>query len=221
LQAQGPVYCSSRVKPGSRLLFAELRLWGKEEQMLGPSTIDISAAPSATLEIMTAGIVATLATDLWQRLLQTIASLPPPRWDLVGRWVAWIPRGVLNHRPITTTPPVRGEAAIGWAFHYAVGIVYAALYLAIMRLGFLSGPSLISALSFAIALLRGALAHLATGARHGLFRRADAEPCRGSHRQRVSARSLRARPLPRRRRLTRRGGLSAAETLITRLRQMS
>jgi hypothetical protein len=49
--------------------------------------------------------------------------------------------------------PVRGEGAIGWAFHYAVGIVYAALYLAIMRLGFHSGPSLISALSFAIALL--------------------------------------------------------------------
>jgi hypothetical protein len=34
-----------------------------------------------------------------------------------------------------------------------VGIAYAALYLAIMRLGFESGPTLVSALTFAIALL--------------------------------------------------------------------
>jgi hypothetical protein len=41
---------------------------------------------------------------------------------LVGRWVAWIPRGVFVHRPITATAKVRGEVAIGWAFHYVVGI---------------------------------------------------------------------------------------------------
>jgi hypothetical protein len=170
--------------------------------MFRQTILDLAAAQSATPEILAAGVVGTLATDIWQRLLQTIASLPPPRWDLVGRWVAWIPRGVFVHRPITATPPVRGEAAIGWAFHYAVGIVYPALYLAIMRLGFHSGPSLIV---FRNCIARGALAHLATGARHGLFRRADAKPCRGSHRQRVSARSLRAKPVPRRGRLTGRG----------------
>lgn len=43
--------------------------------------------------------------------------------------------------------------AIGWTFHYAVGIAYAALYLMIMKLGFSSGPSLGSALVFAIVLL--------------------------------------------------------------------
>jgi len=62
-------------------------------------------------------------------------------------------RGVFTHRPITAAPKVAGEAAIGWAFHYAVGIAYAALYLAIMKLGFGSGPTLLSALVFAIALL--------------------------------------------------------------------
>jgi hypothetical protein len=45
------------------------------------------------------------------------------------------------------------EADIGWGFHYAVGIAYAALYLAISRLVLGSGPTLISALVFAIALL--------------------------------------------------------------------
>jgi hypothetical protein len=64
-----------------------------------------------------------------------------------------MPRGVFVHRPIAATPSVRRELAIGWGFHYAVGVAYAALYLAIARLVLASGPTLISALVFAIALL--------------------------------------------------------------------
>lgn len=79
------------------------------------------------------------------------ALLPPANWGMVGRWVAGFPRGVFVHRPIGATAEIRGEVAIGWAFHYAVGIAYAALYLAIMRLGFGSEPTLGSALVFGIA----------------------------------------------------------------------
>src|SRR5260370_19440431 len=119
----------------------------------GSLAAPLSVEQSAAIEILVVGIVATLATDLWQRLLEEIAGLPPASWGLVGRWVAWFLRGVFVHRPITATPSVRGEVAIGWAFHYAIGIAYAALYLAIMRFGLGSGPTLISALAFAIALL--------------------------------------------------------------------
>jgi hypothetical protein len=108
---------------------------------------------AVAIEVLVTGIVATLATDLWQHLLQTITGLPPVSWGLVGRWVAWMPRGVFVHRPITATAPVYGERAIGGGFHYAVGIVYAALYLAVVRLGLGSGPTLISAVVFAAALL--------------------------------------------------------------------
>ena len=104
------------------------------------------------IEALVVGIIATLATDLWQRLLQ-IAGVPPANWALVGRWVAWMPRGVFVHRTITATPSIRGELAIGWGFHYVVGIAYAAVYLAITRLVLASGPTLVSALVFAIALL--------------------------------------------------------------------
>ena len=76
------------------------------------------------------GIVATLATDIWQRLLRAIAGLPPARWRLIGRWVAGFPRGVFAHQSITMAASVRGEAAVGWVFHYAVGIAWAALGLA-------------------------------------------------------------------------------------------
>jgi len=103
-------------------------------------------------EILAMGVVATLATDLWQRVLQA-TGFPPANWGLIGRWIAWCLRGKFVHRSIAATPSVRGELAIGWAFHYAVGIVYAALYLAIMRIGFDSQPTLVSAVVFAIVLL--------------------------------------------------------------------
>jgi hypothetical protein len=106
----------------------------------------------AAIEALVVGIIATLATDLWLWLLQII-GVPPADWALVGRWVAWMPRGVFVHRPIAATPSIRGELAIGWGFHYVVGVAYAALYLAIARLVLASGPTLISALVFAIVLL--------------------------------------------------------------------
>jgi hypothetical protein len=104
------------------------------------------------IEALVIGIIATLATDLWLSLLQMV-GVPPANWALVGRWLAWMPRGVFVHRPISATPPIRSELAIGWGFHYVVGIAYAALYLAIARLILASGPTLISALVFALALL--------------------------------------------------------------------
>src|SRR5215471_20977400 len=110
------------------------------------------APEKAAIEALVVGIIATLATDLWLRLLQ-IVGVPPANWALVGRWVAWMPRGVFVHRPIAATPSIRGELAIGWGFHYAVGIVYAALYLAMVRLLPGSEPTHVSALLFGIALL--------------------------------------------------------------------
>ena len=68
----------------------------------------------AAIEALVVGIIATLATDLWLWLLQ-IVGVPPANWALVGRWVAWMPRGVFVHRPIAATPSIRGELAIGWA----------------------------------------------------------------------------------------------------------
>jgi hypothetical protein len=70
-------------------------------------------------------------------------------WSLGGR----LSRGVFAHQSITMAASVRGEAAIGWAFHYSVGIAWAALYVAITKLGFGSGPTFISALAVSLALL--------------------------------------------------------------------
>jgi hypothetical protein len=108
---------------------------------------------SALAEIVLIGVVATLAIDFWQAVLHLVAGFPAADWGLVGRWIGWMPRGVFLHRPITATPKVRGEAIIGWAFHYAVGIVYAALYVAVLHLLPASTPLLLPALAVAVAAL--------------------------------------------------------------------
>jgi Protein of unknown function (DUF2938) len=135
----------------TRSLENKIAIAEKIGRMIGLISTSWGSPEKAAIEALVVGIIATLATDLWQRLLQVV-GVPPANWALVGRWLAWMPRGVFVHRPIAATPSIRGELAIGWGFHYVVGIAYAALYLAITRL-LASGPTLISALVFAIALL--------------------------------------------------------------------
>ena len=108
---------------------------------------------STLAEIVLIGVVATLATDVWQAVLHHVAGVPASNWRLVGRWLGWMPRGVFRHHPISATRELRGEAAIGWAFHYAIGIAYAALYVALLRQLSASTPMVIPALVLALALL--------------------------------------------------------------------
>ncbi|OYU19755.1 MAG: hypothetical protein CFE34_03835 [Rhodobacteraceae bacterium PARR1] len=72
------------------------------------------------------GIAGTAAMDLWAVILNRLAGQGLPNWGLVGRWFAFVPKGRIFHGDITRTPPVQNETLIGWAAHYAVGIVYGA-----------------------------------------------------------------------------------------------
>lgn len=91
---------------------------------------------------------------------------------------------------------VRGEAAIGWAFHYSVGIAWAALYVAITKLGFGSGPTFISALAVSLALLVAPWFIMQPALGLG-FMAAHAQACRRSRRECLRAHGFRGRPLPR------------------------
>ncbi len=90
------------------------------------------------------GIAGTAAMDLWAIAIHRALGHPLPNWGLVGRWFAWLPRGRVFHGDITRTPPVAGEAAIGWAAHYAVGITYAAT-LIVLAPGFPAQPTFLPA----------------------------------------------------------------------------
>ena len=104
-------------------------------------------------ETVLVGVFATAAADLWQQALAKWCGRPAADWAKVGRWVAWIPRGVFVHRPIAATRPVRGEKLIGWAFHYVVGIAYAALFLTALRAVAGVSSSILPALAFAAVTL--------------------------------------------------------------------
>lgn len=71
------------------------------------------------------GVFATAVLDVWALLLNRIFGFALPNWAMVGRWFAHVPRGRLVHADIGQTQRVSGELNIGWAAHYAVGILFA------------------------------------------------------------------------------------------------
>jgi hypothetical protein len=77
------------------------------------------------------GAGATLTMDLWAVILKRGFGIPSLDYAMVGRWIGHLPRGRLIHDSIAWAAPVRGEAALGWAAHYGIGIAFAALFLVI------------------------------------------------------------------------------------------
>lgn len=77
------------------------------------------------------GTFATAALDVWSLLLNRTAGFPMANWSVAGRWVVSTAGGKVYRPDIGTAPSVPGENAIGWIFHYAVGIAFAAALLLI------------------------------------------------------------------------------------------
>lgn len=89
-----------------------------------------------------AGAAALMDLGLW---LQRRLDFGP-----IGRWVGHMAHGRFAHDAIGKATPVRGERALGWAVHYATGIAFAALLVALAGPGWLAAPSLGSALAVGI-----------------------------------------------------------------------
>ncbi|WP_448953951.1 DUF2938 domain-containing protein [Labrys neptuniae] len=96
------------------------------------------------------GIGATLVMDMWAIAQKRLFGVPSLDYRLVGRWIGHFPKGRLAHPAIGAAEPVPGEAALGWAAHYAVGIVFA-LVLVTVWPGWLGHPTLLPALVVGIA----------------------------------------------------------------------
>ena len=61
-------------------------------------------------------------------------------------WVHDVTHHTFVHEDIAKAEPVANESAIGWIFHYAVGILFAATLLAIWGLGWARSPTFLPAL---------------------------------------------------------------------------
>jgi hypothetical protein len=96
------------------------------------------AAVSSTLAI---GIGATVLMDLWLLFLSAL-GLAKLNFTMIGRWVGHIRHGRFTHRAIGEAAAIEGEQMLGWVAHYAVGIIFAALLVAVSGAEWLSRPTL-------------------------------------------------------------------------------
>ncbi|MDN3920168.1 DUF2938 domain-containing protein [Roseateles violae] len=102
------------------------------------------------LRIALLGIGATVVLDLWLQLLKRL-GVPTMSVALLGRWVGHLLRGRFAHAAIAKAPALPQEALLGWLAHYAIGIAFAALLIAVQGSSWLARPTLPPALALGIA----------------------------------------------------------------------
>lgn len=96
------------------------------------------------------GAGATAVMDAWLMVLKRF-KVPTLNFAFIGRWIGngmgmrWSGVGIAK------APPVRGELLMGWAAHYAIGIAFAALLLAVCGLAWARNPTALPALVLGIA----------------------------------------------------------------------
>ena len=97
------------------------------------------------------GVGATAVMDIWALLLKSLFKIPSLDYGMVGRWLGHMPAGRFVHRSIAKAAPIPGERLIGWAAHYAIGVIFAGLLLLIWGLDWARAPSLLPALLVGVA----------------------------------------------------------------------
>ena len=100
--------------------------------------------------IVLIGVSATAMLDLWLIALKRL-GVPTGSFALIGRWVAHMARGRFSHASIATAEPARSELAIGWVTHYAVGIVFAAVLVAMQGANWVQAPRFVPAFLTGVA----------------------------------------------------------------------
>jgi len=88
------------------------------------------------------GSGATAMMDIWGMVRCRLFGTKALDYGLVGRWLAHLLRGRFRHDSIAAAAPIQGERLIGWSAHYVVGIVFAAVLLAVWGLQWARQPAL-------------------------------------------------------------------------------
>lgn len=97
------------------------------------------------------GAGATAFMDAWWWLQRRVLGVPVLDYAMVGRWLGHLARGHLRHEAIAAAPPVTGERPLGWAAHYAIGMVFAGVVLGVAGIGWAHAPSPGPALAVGLA----------------------------------------------------------------------
>ncbi|OXJ14151.1 DUF2938 domain-containing protein [Burkholderia sp. AU6039] len=107
--------------------------------------------PDVLPDLLLIGAGATLVMDLWALLRRRAFGIPSLDYALVGRWLGHMMHGRFRHASIVAAAPVPGERALGWVAHYAIGIVFAALPVAIAGTAWIGTPTPLPALVAGLA----------------------------------------------------------------------
>jgi hypothetical protein len=99
--------------------------------------------------IIAIGVGATAMMDVWVRLLKKL-GVPTQGFAMLGRWIGHWLQGQWFHDGIAKASPVKGEALFGWSAHYAIGIAFAAILVAVNGTNWLTRPSFFPALMVGI-----------------------------------------------------------------------
>lgn len=107
-------------------------------------------APALVFKLVLIGLGATAVMDGWLMLLKRM-GVKTLDFALVGRWVGHLAHGRVAHAAIAKARPVAGERLMGWTTHYAIGVGFAALLVAVTGVGWLDSPTLAPALAVGVA----------------------------------------------------------------------
>lgn len=107
-------------------------------------------SPEDVARVLLIGAGATAVMDVWLLLL-ALVGVQGADFALVGRWIGHLVQGRFAHAAISRALPIPHERALGWLTHYAVGIAYAGLLLAMQGIDWARAPTLLPALATGVA----------------------------------------------------------------------
>jgi hypothetical protein len=93
------------------------------------------------------GVAGSVLMDVWSAVLRRRFGIPTLDYRLLGRWIGHFPMGRFVHERIAASEPIAGELALGWLAHYAIGVTFALVLLAIWGRAWLDAPTIWPALA--------------------------------------------------------------------------
>jgi len=89
------------------------------------------------------GVAGSAFIDVWSLVLRHRFHVATLDYAMLGRWVGHFPRGRFTHARIAAATPIRGEGPVGWVAHYAIGIVFALVLLAVWGQEWAQAPTIL------------------------------------------------------------------------------
>lgn len=100
--------------------------------------------------IIILGVGSTIVMDLWALLLR-LCGQQTLNFSMVGRWVGHMAHGQFIHRPsVAQSKKIPAENALGWVVHYAIGVVFAFIFIVMCGESWFLAPTFLPALIWGI-----------------------------------------------------------------------